>query len=284
MSSRRHSLHPSALSDAEHALFTASLADLADVDVYGGTTDWERISVSVREARAWVCGRYPGLGAGRVDEMLHLFPAPTFGGGAFFALLRLVLHTQAGTPVDRSLAFVQAPIPVPVPTPAPVQTQRNSNPFLPTPEARPIRAFPGPPTPRSTASESSATSSSTSSSAVSAPRGERATDTDTPSPRRYIRRRAPPFRARRLRRTPLRRASTQTHGNPTNTIRAPPNPPTKLSNRNPFRAPPLPPRHASASAEAPPPSFTKSSSASPNSAFTSLSNSHFSSNANNGLQ
>jgi hypothetical protein len=39
--------------------------------------------------------------------MLHLFPAPTFGGGAFFALLRLVLHTQAGTPIDRSLAFVQ---------------------------------------------------------------------------------------------------------------------------------------------------------------------------------
>jgi hypothetical protein len=160
MSSRRLSLHPSALSDAEHALFTASLADLADVDVHDGTTDWERISVSVREARAWVCGRYPGLGAGRVDEvctvfsgaphsflsvlcsflpvipgftcqsdasssflsfgvsgcdtrkltniqMLHLFPAPTFGGGAFFALLRLVLHTQAGTPIDRSLAFVQ---------------------------------------------------------------------------------------------------------------------------------------------------------------------------------
>jgi hypothetical protein len=41
------------------------------------------------------------------SQILRLFPTPTLGGGAFFALLRLVLHTQAGSPIDRSLAFVQ---------------------------------------------------------------------------------------------------------------------------------------------------------------------------------
>ncbi|KAJ6568024.1 hypothetical protein DFH09DRAFT_438253 [Mycena vulgaris] len=99
---RQLSLHPSALSDAEHALFTASLADLAD----GG--NWEQVSVSVREARAWIRGRYPGLASGTVDEILRLFaPASMLSGGAFFVALRLVMHTQAGRGVDRSLAFVQ---------------------------------------------------------------------------------------------------------------------------------------------------------------------------------
>jgi hypothetical protein len=127
MSLRRLSLHPSALSDTEHALFTASLADLADVDpTFNDAMDWDRISVSVREARAWLCGRYASLGTGTIDEVcfflfslfltsyhltemqiLRLFPASTLSGGGFFALLRLVLHTQAGSPIDRSLAFVQ---------------------------------------------------------------------------------------------------------------------------------------------------------------------------------
>jgi hypothetical protein len=67
MSARRLWLHPSALSDAEHAQFIASLADLADVDSTSNE-DWERISVSVREARAWLCGRYVSLGTGPIDE------------------------------------------------------------------------------------------------------------------------------------------------------------------------------------------------------------------------
>jgi hypothetical protein len=39
--------------------------------------------------------------------VLRFFPAPTLDGGAFFALPRLVLHMEAGSPIDRSLAFVQ---------------------------------------------------------------------------------------------------------------------------------------------------------------------------------
>ncbi|KAJ7627883.1 hypothetical protein B0H17DRAFT_1218439 [Mycena rosella] len=138
-SARRLALHPSALSDAEHALFTTSLADLADT-----TGDLEHTAVSVREARAWLCGRYAAVGSGTVDEILRL---------SFFVALRLVLHAQAGRAVDRGLAFVQgafayscyltglsastarpaAPIPPGAPT----------NPFLPTPAPSPeVRARP----------------------------------------------------------------------------------------------------------------------------------------------
>ncbi|KAJ7827701.1 hypothetical protein B0H13DRAFT_2439012 [Mycena leptocephala] len=53
---------------------------------------------------------------------IRLFPAPTLDGGAFFSLLRFVLHTQAWSPIDRSLVFVQdlsflAPVPAPRPSP-----------------------------------------------------------------------------------------------------------------------------------------------------------------------
>ncbi|KAJ6555291.1 hypothetical protein B0H10DRAFT_2122947, partial [Mycena sp. CBHHK59/15] len=116
MAHRRLSLHPSALSDAEHALFTASLADLAEVP--HSTIDWDQVSVSVREARAWLCGRYAALGAGTVDEILRLFaPATALVGGAFFAALRLIQHAQAGRPVDRGLALSRAPPPQPSPPP-----------------------------------------------------------------------------------------------------------------------------------------------------------------------
>jgi hypothetical protein len=47
-----------------------------------------------------------------LNQILKLF-APdlastdTLSGGQFFAALRLVVHVEAGKPVDRSLAFVQ---------------------------------------------------------------------------------------------------------------------------------------------------------------------------------
>ncbi|KAJ7696173.1 hypothetical protein B0H16DRAFT_1750400 [Mycena metata] len=109
MPARRLSLHPSALSDAEYTLFTVSLGDLLDLDANDSGIDWERLSLSVREARAWLCGRHASLGSATVDEILQLFPAPTLSGGAFFAALRLVLHAQVGQGVDRSLVFLQDP-------------------------------------------------------------------------------------------------------------------------------------------------------------------------------
>jgi hypothetical protein len=63
--------------DAEHALFTASLADLADVDSSptpndnsNDSVDWERISVC--EARAWLCHRAVCL-AGDCDDRWGVF-------------------------------------------------------------------------------------------------------------------------------------------------------------------------------------------------------------------
>jgi hypothetical protein len=139
MSARRLSLHPSTLIDAEHTLFTASLADLADVDSSptpnvnsNASKNWERISVrvSVREARAWRCGRYASLGTGTTDEViflscflfviaslhgndiLRLFPGVSTLGGVFLALRRLVLHRQAERLIDHSLAFVEGSLAV----------------------------------------------------------------------------------------------------------------------------------------------------------------------------
>ncbi|KAJ7660522.1 hypothetical protein B0H17DRAFT_1212526 [Mycena rosella] len=94
-SARRPALHPSALSDAEHALF---------MDLANTPGDLKHISGSCARR---VCGS-AGLESGTVDEILRLFaPATTLSSGAFFAALRLVLYRQAGRGVDRGLAFVQ---------------------------------------------------------------------------------------------------------------------------------------------------------------------------------
>ncbi|KAJ7177186.1 hypothetical protein C8R46DRAFT_1347034 [Mycena filopes] len=260
-SNRRLSLHPSALSDAEYTLFTASLGELLDVDATStnGAIDWERLSVSVREARAWLCGRYAGLGSGVVDEILRLFPAPTLGGGAFFAALRLVLHAQAGRGVDRSLAFVQAPVPT---APSPPTSNTAYNPFLPTPapspEYRPRKPVALAPPPRS------APSSNASSSSASEPSSPRRHAYSSSLSLSLSLAPAPPPPTH-----PLRRASTHsTHSSPASSSHSShyprpiqtqnqnPTPPSSndatsvARNANPFRRPPppaLPPRRASTS-------------------------------------
>ncbi|KAJ7939449.1 hypothetical protein B0H13DRAFT_2648518 [Mycena leptocephala] len=256
MSSRRLSLHPSALSDAEYSLFTASLAGFADLDPNDNTgIDWQQISVSVREARAWLCGRYASLGPGIVDEILRLFPAPTLGGGAFFALLRLVLHTQAGSAIDHSLAFVRAPVPA-APIPG---ANRPSNPFLPTPAPSPeFRQRPMSRSPNnkynaaseSIASTSSSSASASASSGSSAARRIHAYSSSlsiaaTNSVTNFNSGSAPPTH-------PLRRASTQTSSSTSSSVvgqsTASPTPSASSANPNPFRAPPLPPQRASTSA------------------------------------
>ncbi|KAJ7629272.1 hypothetical protein DFH06DRAFT_1480567 [Mycena polygramma] len=176
MSARRLSLHPSALSDFEYTLFTASLADLADVDPHRARhrnrlgADKRQRARGARAALRALCG------AG----ILPLFPAPRLGGGAFFAVLQLVLHVQASSAIDRRPAFVRAPVPAaPIPG-ASASHRRAPNPFLPTPapspEARPRKTpFPtnnAPPTPDRSRygalSESSAGSSTSSSHSHSA--------------------------------------------------------------------------------------------------------------------
>ncbi|CAK5266959.1 unnamed protein product [Mycena citricolor] len=167
-SPRRLSLHPSALSDAEHALFTHSLADLTDTPyAVAEEPDWDSVEVSLREVRAWIRGRYPDLGTGLVDEILRFFPSgPMVTGCEFFAVLRLVLHAQTGRGVSRALAFVQAPAPT-----HSIATAATSNPFLPTPAPSPTSPH-HPLQPRDTRSGTYSSASSSSSQSSTHSRGQ----------------------------------------------------------------------------------------------------------------
>ncbi|KAJ7853667.1 hypothetical protein B0H14DRAFT_3865728 [Mycena olivaceomarginata] len=141
------SLHTSALNDAEYTIFTENLASLLDQD----SDDPEAQTLTIREARAWMRGRYPGIPAATIDRILALFPSKDVMNGAeFFAALRLVLHVEAGKEVDRALAFVQvhpgsavaaappvpasqgiAPAPENTPDTASIRPPQRHNPFLP---------------------------------------------------------------------------------------------------------------------------------------------------------
>lgn len=63
---RRLELHSSALSDDEYPYFTASFAQIALDDVHD---DFEGRFLRVREARAWLRGRYSHLPAHKIDEV-----------------------------------------------------------------------------------------------------------------------------------------------------------------------------------------------------------------------
>ncbi|KAJ7140098.1 hypothetical protein C8R43DRAFT_1018874 [Mycena crocata] len=159
------SLHSSALNDAEYTLFTENLGSLLDSDA----DDPEAQTLSIREVRAWMRGRYPGVAAMTIDRILALFPSKdAIHGGEFFAALRLVLHVESGKDVDRALAFVQvhpgSAVPPPASAPAAIaiahgtapqrpvedsalsQSSQRNNPFL-------------PPTPSLTRSKTAPTSS-----------------------------------------------------------------------------------------------------------------------------
>ncbi|RDX39448.1 hypothetical protein OH76DRAFT_1424321, partial [Lentinus brumalis] len=74
---------------------------------------YDKLAVGVREARAWLRGRYPALAPSTLDSILRLFspdlgPTDVLTGGQFFAALRLVSHVLGGKEMDPSLVFIQA--------------------------------------------------------------------------------------------------------------------------------------------------------------------------------
>lgn len=70
MGMRPLSLHVSALNDDEYATFTSSLEDLAAPDAASpGEIHYEKLSVTSREARAWLRGRYPDLPLNDLDAV-----------------------------------------------------------------------------------------------------------------------------------------------------------------------------------------------------------------------
>ncbi|THU87288.1 hypothetical protein K435DRAFT_347105 [Dendrothele bispora CBS 962.96] len=126
MMQRPINLHASALNDAEYELYTTSLAGItladeelsdnqngSDTEIQSDDAYYDRLMVSVREARAWLRGRYSHVAAVTIDNILRFFSptlsqADTLTGGQFFAVLRLVFHAESGKEIDRTLAFVQA--------------------------------------------------------------------------------------------------------------------------------------------------------------------------------
>jgi hypothetical protein len=64
---RTLALHASALSDAEYDFFTKSLREIADDDIAQDDGRYERISIGIREARAWFRGRYSRLSLSVID-------------------------------------------------------------------------------------------------------------------------------------------------------------------------------------------------------------------------
>ncbi|KAF9037484.1 hypothetical protein BJ165DRAFT_1501565 [Panaeolus papilionaceus] len=165
---RKLALHASALNDAEYDLYTQSLKEivLGDCDEgddsaragqkgeggASGDAYYERMTVGVREARAWLRGRYSSLSAGVIDGILRLFSptlaiADTLSGEEFFAALRLVVHAEMGKEPERSLVFVQGAAPTrnvaaPMPSTSPGKP-------VPSPRKRPADLPPPPPLPLS---------------------------------------------------------------------------------------------------------------------------------------
>ncbi|KAI0654839.1 hypothetical protein C8Q70DRAFT_1047716 [Cubamyces menziesii] len=112
--SRPLTLHVSALNDAEFTTYTSSIHDIVDYNPqHAHTLDYDKLAVGVREARAWLRGRYSSIAPNTLDTILRLFcpdlgPADVLTGGQFFAVLRLVSHVLSGKEVDPSFVFVQA--------------------------------------------------------------------------------------------------------------------------------------------------------------------------------
>ena len=67
-------LHVSALNEDEYALFTSSFTDLLASDTPLTTdADFDKQRVSIREARAWLRGRYADLPVSELNQVRILF-------------------------------------------------------------------------------------------------------------------------------------------------------------------------------------------------------------------
>lgn len=127
--SRSLKLHVSALNDAEYNLYTTSFRDLVDVDgpIRGHLDDsqYDLLTISVREARAWLRGRYSDIPLTDIDTILRIISPnhsndDALTGGQFFAVMRLIMHSRAGKSVDSALVFIQGTSPSSMPCPVPV--------------------------------------------------------------------------------------------------------------------------------------------------------------------
>ncbi|KZO94241.1 hypothetical protein CALVIDRAFT_565889, partial [Calocera viscosa TUFC12733] len=150
--SRPPELHPSALSEAEHAHYTRALAALSSPSVRISSADWQSVKdVNAMSVRRYLAGTY-AVEDEVVEQILAIFhPTPTLDDtltpSQFFAVLRLVSHAQRGREVDRNLIFAQTPPPIIAKSTRPPPKHgsvKPSSPVLPTSQ-------PSPPTPNTAA-------------------------------------------------------------------------------------------------------------------------------------
>ena len=81
------SLHVSALSDWEYGVFTTSFANLVASDASFTTdSDFETYTVTVREAGAWLRGRYPDVSVNDCNKVSVSLSPP---GASFLIVIPL---------------------------------------------------------------------------------------------------------------------------------------------------------------------------------------------------
>lgn len=79
--SRKLSLHASALSDGEYQFYTTSLLTIVSVEDEAGVSQsqnmddayYENMTINVRETRAWLRGRYSHISSLIIDKVSHWF-------------------------------------------------------------------------------------------------------------------------------------------------------------------------------------------------------------------
>ncbi|KAH8089862.1 hypothetical protein BXZ70DRAFT_954193 [Cristinia sonorae] len=108
-SSRSLTLHVSALNDSEYDYFTSSFSDLLPHPYPDDDSKYDHATVTTREARAWLRGRYSAVPVADLDAILKTISPnhDALSAGQFFAVMRLITHVAAGKGLDGSLVFVQ---------------------------------------------------------------------------------------------------------------------------------------------------------------------------------
>lgn len=100
---RRLTLHASALNDEEYDLYTQCLADIAlpEEDIHHATTRddayYEQMNIGIREARAWLRGRYSDVPAATLDAVcIHIIISMYFTSYCFVDSTLLFTQLEPG--------------------------------------------------------------------------------------------------------------------------------------------------------------------------------------------
>lgn len=108
---RRLTLHTSALNDAEFDLYTSSLDDLVESPTDGPNKSmddayYEHLNVGIREARAWLRGRYSHISLSEIDSVSVASPFWTRPDRLMMSVLWSCIDPQAFSSKLRSIRLI----------------------------------------------------------------------------------------------------------------------------------------------------------------------------------